>query len=310
MTNKPYDTDQLIPEPGLYTEYNRDDLEKFYSDKRLLTTSVLMYCACEELQMDELKVKWLYKSIEYQQREPKILSEHAILQKFYPALLRKGDVENAIYVCQVGLRATELARMEKETVRDTKSLLFLLQLIPMLLYANQQILKNKDITAFERVRELFDGVNEDESEFVPIAKELLSLPISEVGPSMYHKHERCKDFPLYETISTLLFTKEEAPITHAFISMCLVVRNCRPSCENYYNHELDWVFDDFVVAYWDLKVATTPTGFTGLDHYKQKGRPKIDVVQTNKAKECLRLLSFHVKDLKIPDYIEDWLYAE
>lgn len=299
--------DMAIPRPGLYSENNNDNLEALYSDRRILTSAVLLYFACNELQMIELREKWLYKSIAYQKREGVIKIEHGIMQMFYPHLLRKGDIENALYVCQVNMQATEMARKERQKVRDSDSLLFILQVMPMILYANLQIIEKNDYSALERVHELLDGLNDSQSEYIAIAKELLMVQPADMGPVMYYKDERCKAVPLYHVISALLLTKEETPIPHAFLSMCSIIKDVRSSCESYYHHEMDWVFDELVVEYWNKKITTHPEAFNGIERYKQYGIAQVEREQENKARKCLHNISFHVNELEMPPYIENWV---
>ena len=70
---------------------------------------------------------------------------------------------------------------------------------------------------------------------------------------------------------------------------------------------MDWVFDEFVIDYWNKKIETCPSEFNGIERYKESGVAQIEQERENQAKKCLRNISFHVNGLEMPSYIEDWL---
>ncbi len=201
----------------------------------------------------------------------------------------------------------DMVRAEEPSITDPATLLYVQQLMPLLLYAIKKIVEEKDYTVYEQVGKLLDGVEETQVERVKIVKQLLAIPIDELGPTIYHDYEGCKDFPLYQIASAILLINEDTPIPHAFNSMCSIIKKFRGHCYSYYRKELGWVFDEFVIGYWERKIAAVPEAFEGKERFQTVGLPKVLAEKDNKAKIYLKLLSFHIKNLNVPSDIEDWL---
>ncbi len=307
LLNVPLEADKASPFAGMYTELNDTGLDDEYTTKRILTTTVLMYMLCKELKIEDLKEKWMYKTIEYQKKEAFVSVEHGIMQTMYPDLLRKGDIDNAIYVCKISRQAMDIARKENETLQNTETLFLLLQLMPLLLLAERKIISDNDYHIYNRVEDLFEDLGEAKTEKVTTAQRLLQQPISEMNAALYHNFDGCKDFPLYQVASALMLINEETPIQHAYVSMCSTVKEILPQCDKYYKHEMNWVFDEFVEGYWERKIQSRPEVFEDMAHFRNKGITVIEKEQDNKAKKYLSVIYHHIKNLNVPSHIEDWL---
>lgn len=302
----PLQGDSAKPMPGMFTEIGDESFVEEYNVDRLFITSYWMYLLSKDLKIEDLRVLWLYKMIDYVRSE-EVSSKHGILQSVYPELLKIGDVENAIYVCGVARKAMDMVRAEEPSITDPATLLYVQQLMPLLLYAIKKIVEEKDYTVYEQVGKLLDGVEETQVERVKIVKQLLAIPVDELGPTIYQDYEGCKDFPLYQIASAILLINEDTPIPHAFNSMCSIIKKFRGHCYSYYRKELGWVFDEFVIGYWERKIAAFPEAFEGKERFQTVGLPKVLAEKDNKAKIYLKLLSFHIKNLDVPSDIEDWL---
>lgn len=307
LSGVPLPKDMATPKPGMYTELSSTELDDLYTENRIFVSGYLMYGVCEHLKIADLKEKWLYKTIEYQRKEGRVSVEHGILQTFYPELLRKNDLDNAIYVCQVAIQANDLAKEEHEKNFNTQEFLISLQLMPMLIYAIHRIIQSDDYSAFERIHEITDTWNEKYTKLVPIVNEILKLPVEEYKVALYAKYEEGNSFPLYQVISALILINEETPLTRTHVSLCSIAKEFRTHCNTYYRQKMDWVFDEFVIDYWNKKIETHPSAFNGIERYQENGIAQIEREQANKARICLRNISFHVNGLALPSYIEDWL---
>ena len=302
----PLQDDSAKPMPGMFTEIGDESFVEEYNVDRLFITSYWMYLLSKDLKIEDLRVLWLYKMIDYVRSE-EVSSKHGILQSVYPELLKMGDAENAICVCVAARKAMDLVRAEEPSIKDPTTVLYVLQLMPLLLYAVKKIVEKKDYSVYEQLGELLEGVDETQVQGVEIVKQLLAIPVNELGPKIYYEYEGCKDYPLYQIASAILLINEDTPILHAFISMCSIIQMFRGHCDNYYRKELGWVFDDLVIGYWERKIAANPEAFEGKERFQTVGLPKVLAEKDNKAKTYLKVLSFHIKNLEVPSYIEDWL---
>ena len=295
-----------LPQPGMYAETGGTSYTEAYSNVRIFITSYWMYTLCKQLGIADLQAKWLYKLIGYQQNED-LSANHYIVQTMYPELLKKGDLDKAIYVCKVARKSLELLKEEHVKVQNTDNLLYVLQLMPMILLAVRKIIKNRDYSLYERLGELIEGVDDSYAKGVAELKQLLATPIAEINDGLYQKYEGCMDYPLYQVVSTLLLMHEDTSVQYAFNTMCGIVQMFREHCNDYYSKEMNWVVDEFVKDYWEKKIASMPEAFEDMQLFWTKGKAQIESETDNKAKKYLQVLYYHIKDLDVPSQIEDWL---
>jgi hypothetical protein len=298
--------DQIAPTPGMFIQEEYNKYDEAYTEQRRVVSAVQMFTLCEILLIEEWEEKWARKTIEICKHDEMTVKGSMFVQNLYPYFIMHNDMENALYVSKLTLGAFKIATEAENREFDQTHWVLVNQVYPLLLLSLTKYILENDTTTYEQIKRILCmDVIDTSNAVIQDAKDIFEIPINDIDSQYIGKYILRSKYPLSIVIQLIFLLKEEQ-MPNAFNTICYALQSIQKESRALYKQSMDELFDDFVFAYWQWKMATSPEKFSGKDHFLQHGAD-VSGFPTNKAKKYMNRLHNHIKNIDLTPKQFDWL---
>lgn len=306
MNKQPLPENQAVPFPGMFTELDSQGLDDLYNERRLFTTSTIMYMLSAKINDAELVDKWMYNCLSICYKDEELKAEYGICLTMLPYLLKNDDIDNYFKVANVTYRADQLIPNHKS--QDDDISFITLKILPLVIYAVNRIVVNGDTIFLQRLAKHIENFEiAKNSSAVKRVVQILSTSTKEITLDILKGINSETYYSVYMIVYLIMLLKEEST-PKCFVVIFNLLKFAQTQCRAIYNHSLDWLFDDFVYNFWHLRFVGQKEDFYDHDKLANNGFKRIEETKTDKARKCLYVVSCHIKGLSLTSEQEDWLY--
>ena len=307
VSGEPDDGKHVPPTQGMFKHVAYDAYDEVFEERSVLITVIEMYRLCEALNMLDMMEKWGYKAIEISKRQEKVDIEGCLLENIYPYLLKKGDVQNALYVAKVSNHSMKIAIEKEQNNKGISHWVLVSQVIPLLLLAISKKVIENDNSLYDPIQQLFNDLDDIEHEdALEETKAILSVPVDEMDYQTLKQNRYINIYPVNQIIFILQLLDQQTTTPEAFMLICTLLNRIQAENRLLYKNSLDWIFDDFVQIYWRWRIETRKEDFYDLPKFFERGLAQLGNENVNKAKKYMSLLYYHVR-LQMNGNLYDWL---